>query len=43
LTAAQTQIHRETRLAKEALENLPGNRGTAMLEWIADALAGRRF
>ena len=43
LTAAERTIQRETRRAREALTLLPGNRGTAMLDWIASALAGRRF
>jgi geranylgeranyl diphosphate synthase type II len=43
LKAARHWIDRETRLAREALEKLPANRGTLMLSWIANALAARRF
>jgi geranylgeranyl diphosphate synthase type II len=43
LKAAEAAIQRETRRAREALEALPANRGRAMLDWIAAALAGRSF
>ncbi len=43
LKAAQDRIHFETGRAKQALTALPANQGRAMLGWIADALAARRF
>ncbi len=41
--AAEVRIQYETRRAKHALKSLSVNRGRTMLEWIADALASRRF
>ena len=43
MTAAEAVIRRETARSRHALASLPGNRGKAMLNWIADTLAGRRF
>jgi geranylgeranyl diphosphate synthase type II len=43
LKAAEATIQRETARARKALSSLPDNRARAMLDWIAAALAGRRF